>query len=490
MVNRESASFNLRRFGGVIKILLKNKMSVVGLVLLIGFVFMALAAPALTPDKPTQTVSGFMAQPAWVMDFPDGYHLSQNLQVAPDPTFRSASSVQDWNITTSSAGLSRLDLSYVAGFSPKTSPGGSLRIVYSGSGPMNVTLSRSFFYPYHGPPSALSPDGMLAFVSVLNNTDQQTPVGLQLFIDKGSQFFTLYNSNQSGTTAWQAIESNTVPSIGGQVAKPVEIIFSTVQSYVFGITITFFGPGSLSLNNLQLSLQGTAFGIFGTDNSGFDVYSQLVYGARISLFVGLLAALIGIGLGLLIGLMAGFLGKAVDQVLMRFTDMMLTIPALPLLIVLASVLGANIWNLIIIIGFLGWMGFARVIRSQVLSLRERPFVEAAKAAGAGPGRIMATHIFPNIVSLTYVNLALSVPAAILTEAALEFLGLGDPSVVSWGNMFNHVQIAGADVASTGGVIPWWWIVPPGVAIALISLSFVLIGYALDEIFNPKLRKRQ
>jgi peptide/nickel transport system permease protein len=185
--------------------------------------------------------------------------------------------------------------------------------------------------------------------------------------------------------------------------------------------------------------------------------------------------------------MAGFLGKFVDEVLMRFTDMMLVIPALPLLIVLVAVLGTNIWNLILIIGFLGWMGFARVVRSQVLTLRERPFVEAAKASGAGPGRIIVKHIFPNIVSLTYVNLALSVPGAILTESALAFLGLSDPSVVSWGNMFQQLQTSGELIH-----FPplWWWVLPPGFSIALVSLSFILIGYALDEIFNPRLRKRR
>src|SRR5207245_2460680 len=148
-------------------------------------------------------------------------------------------------------------------------------------------------------------------------------------------------------------------------------------------------------------------------------------------------------------------------------------PSLPLLIVLVEVLGTNIWNVIIIIGFLGWMGFARVIRSQVLTLRERPYIEAAKAAGAGPLRIMSRHIFPNIVSLTYVNLALSVPAAILSEAALAFLGLSDPTVNSWGHMFENVNISGS---LSHLPPPWWWVLPPGFSIAIVSLSFILIVY--------------
>jgi peptide/nickel transport system permease protein len=269
--------------------------------------------------------------------------------------------------------------------------------------------------------------------------------------------------------------------------NPAPIIFSQATSYSYGIQVTFYGRQTINIDDFRIQVLGTAYGLLGTDYSGADVLSQTVYGSRISLFVGLLSAGIGIGLGLVVGLLAGFLGKFVDEVLMRFTDMMLVIPGLPLLIVLVAVLGPNIWNIIIIIGFLGWMGFARIIRAQVLTLRERPFIEAAKASGAGPGRIIMKHVFPNIVSLTYVNLALSVPAAILTESALAFLGLSDPSVVSWGHMFENVNVSG----SLSHFPPtWWWVLPPGLGIALVSLSFILIGYALDEIFNPRLRRRR
>lgn len=201
--------------------------------------------------------------------------------------------------------------------------------------------------------------------------------------------------------------------------------------------------------------------------------------------VGLIATGIGIGLGLLVGLMAGYLGKVVDEILMRFTDMLLVIPGLPLLIVLVATVGPNLLYIILYLGFFGWMGFARVVRSQVLSLRERPFIEAAKASGAGTGYITVRHIFPNIVSLTYVSLALSVPSAIVSEAALSFLGLGDPTVVTWGSMLGNAQFAGGS-----SNLAWWWILPPGFAIALISLSFILLGYAMDEMFNPRLRRRR
>ena len=276
--------------------------------------------------------------------------------------------------------------------------------------------------------------------------------------------------------------------------NPAQLIFSSKDQYTFGVKINISIPISSAtpfnvyLDNLNLKIYGTSWGLLGTDYQGADIWSQLIYGARISLFVGLLSAFIGIALGLVVGLVAGYLGKVVDEVLMRFTDMLLVIPGLPLLIVLVSVLGSTFGSgrtlaLVLVIGFLGWMGFARVVRSQVLTLKERPFVEAAKAAGAGSGHITIRHILPNIVGLIYVNLALAVPGAILSEAALSFLGLGDVSVLSWGRMLNLVE-------TTGSQKIWWWVIPPGISIALVSVAFVMIGFSLDTLFNPRLRQRR
>jgi peptide/nickel transport system permease protein len=356
-------------------------------------------------------------------------------------------------------------------------------------------LSQTFHFPYHGPPS-----DFIAYAHwILAGASASLPVHVRLFIQQtGGQMFNLVDANETTSGSWlppspgdirysDDIAVQTALGTKGTNFSPAQIIFSQIQDYVYGIQITFYGPQKINLDDIQLSLSGSAYGLMGTDWSGADVWAQFVYGARISLLVGLLSAGIGISLGLVIGLMAGFLGKIVDEILMRFTDMMLTIPSLPLLIVLVAVLGPNIWNLIIIIGFLGWMGFARIVRSQVLTIRERPFIEAAKASGAGTARIIRVHVFPNIVSLTYVNLALTVPGAILAESVLAFLGLSDPTINSWGHMFENVLNSG-----TIAKVPpaWWWVLPPGLGIALVSLSFILIGYALDEIFNPRLRKRR
>jgi peptide/nickel transport system permease protein len=471
-------------------------MAITGVILLAAFIIAAVAAPVLSPYGPKQQVSGRLAQPEWVMNFPDGYYLSKNVADPPVQTVTSPASIQAWTLTATTSTLANVVESYASGIHFRTDSKGSLQLTYTGDGPGTVMLSETFQYPYHGPPFQL----VANIHYELTGASAATPVGVNVFITRSQQpspqTYTLLSRNETLNGQWfpdsqHAPDSNNfawVNTLGYPAGfSPQNVIFSAPSSYTYGLVIKFYGHQTINIDDFNLQLYGTAWGLLGTNHLGYDVFTQTIYGSRISLFVGLLAAGIGIGLGLVIGLLAGFLGRIVDEVLMRFTDMMLVIPALPLLIVLVAVLGANIWNVITIIGFLGWMGFARIVRSQVLTLRERPFIEAAKASGAGPGRIIVKHVFPNIVSLTYVNLALSVPGAILTESALAFLGLSDPSVVSWGNMFQDIQVSG----SLNAFPPtWWWVLPPGFSIALVSLSFVLIGYALDEVFNPRLRKRR
>ncbi|RLF24595.1 MAG: ABC transporter permease [Thermoprotei archaeon] len=224
--------------------------------------------------------------------------------------------------------------------------------------------------------------------------------------------------------------------------------------------------------------------ILGTDELGRDIFSLLVYGTQVSLLVGLLSTLLSVGIGGLVGLIAGYYGGVVDSVLMRITDLFLILPGLPLMIVLAAILGPSIWNIIFVIGIVSWPSVARIVRSQVLELRERPFIEASKVANASDLRILFYHIAPNVAPLVFATAVLGIAGAILSEAGLSFLGLGDPSHISWGMMLHYAHEFGA--LEIGA---WWYLVPPGICIMLLVLSFVFIGYALDEILNPRLRRR-
>jgi peptide/nickel transport system permease protein len=224
----------------------------------------------------------------------------------------------------------------------------------------------------------------------------------------------------------------------------------------------------------------------GTDESGRSVLTLTLWGARISLLVGLVATFLSMVIGTGIGITAGFFGgRWIDSVLARVIDWFLVIPFLPLAIVLASVLGRSLTNIIIVIGVTSWPGTARIIRSQTLTVRERPYVERARALGAGNWHLVSRHVLPNVVPLIFANTVLVVAVAILSESTLSFLGLGDPLAVSWGSMLEGAFTSGA--VSAGA---WWYLLAPGLAIVLVVLAFTMCGQALEEVFSPKLRGRQ
>lgn len=222
----------------------------------------------------------------------------------------------------------------------------------------------------------------------------------------------------------------------------------------------------------------------GTDAQGRSVLTLLIWGARVSLFVGLMATLISVLIGTLVGLTAGYFGRWVGAVLYRLTEWFLVIPFLPLAIVLASVLGRSVINIVIVIGVTSWPGTALLIRSQVLSIKERPYVERSRALGAGHRHLIGKHLLPNVLPIVFANTTLTVAVAILSETTLSFLGLGDPTRTSWGSMLDDAYSVGA--ITTGS---WWYFVPPGVCVVLVVLAFTLVGQALEEVLNPKLRDR-
>lgn len=220
----------------------------------------------------------------------------------------------------------------------------------------------------------------------------------------------------------------------------------------------------------------------GQDEMGRDVLSLVIYGARVSLFVGFAAALIILVLGVTIGMTAGYFGGRVDTILMRITDGILVIPTLPLMLVIIAVAGQSIFNIVLVIGLLTWTYTARVVRSQVLSVKERQYILRARAIGVGTLGIVITHVMPQVLPLIFAEATLDVSFAILSEASLSFLGLGDPTLISWGSMLNRAFMRGA--VSRGA---WWYIIPPGVALIWVTLGLALLGNAIQEIINPRLR---
>ncbi|HEY4621635.1 MAG TPA: ABC transporter permease [Gaiellaceae bacterium] len=223
----------------------------------------------------------------------------------------------------------------------------------------------------------------------------------------------------------------------------------------------------------------------GTDNLGRSVWAQFVWGARISLLVGLAATLIAIVIGSVVGILAGFYRGIGSSLLMRLTEWFLVIPFLPLAIVLAAILGPSVQNIILVIGITSWPSTARLVRAQVLTLKERLYVERSRALGASNRHLMGRHIFPNVSPIILANLTLTVPIAILSETTLSFLGLGDPIRASWGKMLDEAFSAGALSRNA-----WWYYLPPGLGIMAVVLAFTLIGSALEEILDPRLRERR
>jgi peptide/nickel transport system permease protein len=221
---------------------------------------------------------------------------------------------------------------------------------------------------------------------------------------------------------------------------------------------------------------------FGTDHLARDVWSQTIYGARVALLVGFVAAGVTVAIGTLVGLVAGYFGGRLDEVLMRTVDFFMMLPYLPLMIVLAAVLGPSIWNIILVVSITYWPFTARVIRSQVLSLKERAFVEASRSVGASDPLLIFGEIMPNVVPLMFAEAVLMVTWAIYAEAVLAFLGLGDPTTISWGMMLNFAFDTGLMTMAP------WWVIPPIACICSTILAFTFLGTAVSDIMKPGYRE--
>jgi len=222
---------------------------------------------------------------------------------------------------------------------------------------------------------------------------------------------------------------------------------------------------------------------FGTDRMGRDILSQVIIGSQVAILVGILSAIMVVAIGTNIGLISGYYGGKIDDLLMRVADIAYGIPFLPFAVIMVALLGPGLFNIILAIVLITWRTTARVVRSQVLTLKQRAFIEAARVAGASNMRIIYLHIAPNVLPISFVYAAISMGWAILTEASVSFLGYGDPLLMSWGKILFNAYVAQAVT------VAWWWVTAPGVAIVLLVLSGFFVSRAYEEIINPRLRSR-
>ncbi len=478
------------------KVYKRNKKGLVGLGLIFFFILFALFGPMFTENDPVKDwdVGGRRVPPVWFKNLPGYENLVPNLKPVTDVGFGGSEELSEWDIVASPETGFTITHS-VEGYDSGSGPGSILVSLNRATAPTSAEakISKTFTWPYDSPPKRFSCDLSYKAEGVM---DAHLNLGVVLVDTEGEEYL-LWQKDVSSDTLWSTPEykvdsySIKVKMIfpEGVFADPAHKIFNGSGDYEFYLRASFTdidsdssGVINLYVDDLDIKLMGTCYGLLGTDQWGRDVYSQLAYGAKTSLLVGLLSAFISVSIGLTVGLFAGFMGGLVDEVSMRFADMLLVIPFLPLLLILIAILGQSIINIILVISLLGWMFFSRTVRSQVLSLKERAFIDAARAAGGSNVHIAVRHVLPNVMGLVYVSLATNVPAAITAEASLSFLGLGDPSIMSWGQMLH-------DIVYYAAIKELYWVVPPGLCIALLAVSFVMIGFSLDEILNPRLRGR-
>lgn len=268
-----------------------------------------------------------------------------------------------------------------------------------------------------------------------------------------------------------------------------DIVFSKIQTneplkgdYIFSIDL--YGVNSENqIHESKLIIGGKAFGIMGTDELRRDLAIGLLWGTPLALFIGLVVSISSVIMGLLYGVYAGYKGKKTDEMMMRVNDVIYALPALPFLIILSVTISNSIFVMVGFLTIFGWVGIAKVARSMSLQIKTRGYVDAANMMGQKDSKIILKHIVPQLLPYAFASIAISVPAAITTEAGLSFLGLGDPSFPTWGQILHDANTFGAAARGL-----WWWIMPPGVMIAITGLAFVFIGNALDAIVNPRLKR--
>lgn len=438
--------------------------------MLIVFVVIAIFAPWLTPYDPIaqERIAQDFAMPQWVTIFPGNENLPTTV---PSKLY--------WTPIKGDT--------FVKGYGDLVTVDYSAKTLET----VDVELASTFSH------LSIPPNTVYAKMTWRSTDVQEVyySLTLNLFTPNGTRYTIwrqdLLNETRGELAAIESVDPFFRTRLGFEIHEnPAPVIFAENGEYTLVLRVRFKpesmdAKAEVTIEDSKFVILGHVHGILGCDNVGADIFSQVIYGARISLVIGLLAAAVGASIGIIVGVLSGYLGGLVDEVTMRVVDILLCLPLLPLLLTLVFLFGKNVFYIVLFIAIFGWQGLARIIRSQVLSLRETAFIECAKAAGASKFYIMMKHLIPNVLPIAFASLVLRVPAAILFEASLSFLGFGDPRVPTWGKMLHHAFGFGAFTH-----LAWWWLIPPGLAITLLCISFVFMGHALDEVVNPRLRRRR
>jgi ABC-type dipeptide/oligopeptide/nickel transport system permease subunit len=489
-----------------------SKVGLIGLGILLAFIIVGILAPLITPYDPYKTMLAYeTAMPAWVKIFPQYNDL-------PETYFSSINFTQTTMNENVIAEYANYDPELIATLSTmgeNITKLNLLRIKYCGNttDSLEFKMIWNFTYNYAPPPIIL-----LSFRwRAVNLSDIGYNIEMSFISSNQSIEYSLWDNNYSPSnslrnTAYKytypyelwprniQIRSDYVPFIN-RIAAQLNMenlsrtelckkLFDKKGEYSLILYVRLLPKSTtatcqIDIINLEFGWLGAVHGLLGTDHEGADVFSRVLIGVRISLTIGLMVAVISTAIGAIVGVTAGYFGGFIDEASMRIVDILLCLPLLPLLLALISIFGRDLYLIMLLLVLFSWMGLARTIRSQVLQLREMAFIDAAIVSGAKKHYILFKHVLPNVMPMILTAMMLFIPGAILTEAALSFLGFGDPGTMTWGRMINQAM-------NFGGFqkLAWWWIFSPAVAIILLCTGFVFLSHALDKIFNPRLRRRR
>ncbi|MFW9919380.1 MAG: ABC transporter permease [Candidatus Thorarchaeota archaeon] len=497
----------------------RHKEGIAGLLVLLLYIMMAISAPALATHDPSpnnKVAPSFLA-PSWMSTFdPNGVVTNQ---VVPDPYWSTSPNFEiagnepgqfsyAHGDADSAYGASHANLTwnYVAGQGLNFTSDPERQMPDSGD---FVYMTQTFNWTYEHLPSDVN-------ITLSFGT---TRTGDFAANEEGGLMFRVFLWLIDSSGNWRKIYQSNPPYSGDQISRRIDLNYFDIAAgwrgmiedengyqedpldeltIAVGLAPTsnfedflgetpwqeYTGSVTVTIVKLEVVAYGDYYGLLGTTDKGADAWSQLVYGTRISLIIGILATALSTIVGVIVGMTAGYFGGKTDEILMRIVDFLLVIPGLPLMMVLAAFLGPSIENIIVVISVLGWTGTSRLIRSQVMAEKNKAYVESARAIGASDTYIIYRHILPNVTPILFADITLGVVGAILSESGLAFLGLTDPNQPSWGRMLSDAQSSGGFSAGA-----WWVVVFPGMMITILSLAFTFVGHTLDQVLNPRLRER-